>query len=266
MGLCSLQRSSSSAARIRRCRRPDGAASTFADGRGRWPWLANCHGPIPAFLSRPRPFVLAVFRLALRARVFDAGDSVLESSRDRVHHPSLEASDRRDLETFAAGDGSVIPGVPVSLVRSFAAWPAWRALYDGPPTGTAHGILPFAALLRPDSSARVIRGGGPRVVCTGPNAPINFRRVTGRRTEPDSHPNTRLFYAADRVLRRGPPSGLCPVRTSHLCRRSIGGRLCCRGLCLFRVCRTLHRCSVAGSSPHAFVGRRLFLFEAALRS
>jgi len=68
-------------------------------------------------------------------------------------------------------------------------------------------------------------------------------------------------YAADRV-----ESGCAFWALTRPCQPSpaagrFGGGLCCPGLCLFRVCRTLHRCSVAGSSPHAFVGRRLSRFR-----
>lgn len=56
----------------------------------------------------------------------------LEFSRDRVHQPSLEAPDRTALETFAMALPLVCLAYRSRLARSFAAWPAWRALNQWP--------------------------------------------------------------------------------------------------------------------------------------
>lgn len=83
--------------------RPDRAASTFADGRGRRAGeccLRGClHGRIPAIMQvatsvRPCGFSPGAWAVMLTM-------ARLEFSRDRVHQPSLETPDRTALETFA---------------------------------------------------------------------------------------------------------------------------------------------------------------------
>jgi len=183
----------------------------------------------------------------------------LESPRDRIHPPSLEASPDEHLRHSTR---RILhqPGVPVSLGRVFAAWPASRASLLGPRSGTAHGISPFAAF----APAGQFRARSPRRMPTcrwhrTPSAPINFRRGTGRQTEPDSLSDSRRCAADEDVL----AARLLGVDPSvpAVCRRSIRRKLCCPGLCLFRVFRTVHGCSVAGSSPRTLIGRRLFRFR-----
>jgi len=171
----------------------------------------------------------------------------LESPRDRVHPPSLEASPDEHLR-HSTRRFLHQPGVPVSLGRVFAAWPASRASLRGPRSGTAHGISPFAAF----APAGQFRARSPRRMPTcrwrrTPSTPINFRRGTGRQTEPDSLSDSRRCAADEDVL----AARLLGVDPSvpAVCRRSIRRKLCCPGLCLFRVFRTVHGCSVAGSSP-----------------
>jgi len=109
------------------------AASTFTHGRGRRPRLASRHGRIPAIMQARRSFVLAVFRLALQASfALRCRRWRFGVSRNRVHRLSLEASDQRAVETFATGNGSLDLAFQSRLVRSFAAWPGWRALPDWP--------------------------------------------------------------------------------------------------------------------------------------
>jgi hypothetical protein len=72
------------------------------------------------------------------------------------------------------------------LARSFAAWPAWRALKYWP----ANRHRSWDSALRSFAPAGQFhprfRGGGPPVVGAVPIIPIIFRRGIGRQTEPDS--------------------------------------------------------------------------------
>jgi hypothetical protein len=169
--------------------RPDWAASTFSDGRGRRTaerCLRGClNGRIPAIMQ---------VATSVRPCGFSPGTSAvmltmarLEFSRNRVHQPSLEAPDRTARETFAMATPFVCLAYRSRLVRSFAAWPAWRALNDWP--ANRHRSWDFA--LRSFSPAGQFRprsrGGCPRVVYAVPITPIGFRRGIGRRTEPDSN-------------------------------------------------------------------------------
>jgi hypothetical protein len=95
------------------------------------------------------------------------------------------------------------PGVPVPATRVCAAWPAsFRA-------GSAPGIQPFAAFLRPDSSASVFRRGGPRVVSRA--HPPRWFWSRHRPSELQSNSNTADQDASVST------SGLSPVRPAIRC-------------------------------------------------
>jgi len=132
---------------------------------------------------RSRPFVLAVFRLALWA-VMEAM-ARLESPRNRVHHPPLEASPAEHLRHSP---------------EAFCIRLAFRSRSRGSsPPGRRGGRFIVARRptplmgFRPSQlcSSRTVPSASPRRKPTcrwhrSSSAPINFRRGTGRQTKPDS--------------------------------------------------------------------------------
>jgi hypothetical protein len=104
----------------------------------------------------------------------------------------------------------------------------------------------------------------PRLIFVGYRPPI---QTYPNLSEPDS--NRTLSYNRRFSILRGRSRCVgCafwaltrPCQPSPAAGRFLGGGLCCPGLCFFRVCRALLGCSVAGSSPHAFVGRRPILLR-----
>lgn len=203
-------------------------------------------GPNPRNLPvAVRPLVLAVFCLALWA-VMQAV-ARLESPRDRIHPPSLEASPA-ELLRHSPGRFADQPGVPVSLTgfRRLAGV-AGRCSSPAIPAPLM-GFGSSQLLLRPDSSVRVLRDGCPRVVDVEHHRPrLIFVGAPAARPNQTLSGDSR-HCAADGDVFSARLLGFDPS-VPAVCRRSIRRKLCCPGLCLFRVFRTVHGCSVAGSSP-----------------
>jgi len=150
LGLLVPSACSSGAALSGACHSPDDAASALRMAK------AVGVGPNP----RNHRLVLAVFRLAQRPVT-----AALVSSPPRL---SSFVRSPPAAKTFA-GAFSVGPAFhsPLADLRRLAGWDH-RILKPA----ALLGFSPFAALFRPDSSAYVVRRGGPPVVC--PSHPPRF--------------------------------------------------------------------------------------------
>jgi len=180
LGLCSLQRSSSGAAPVRRCHLPDDAASTFRTAEAAGPHSLSRAESSRAFRSL-RPFVLAVFRLALRKRdgidgafgVTCAIGSIICRSKRR---PPSPRDIRQRCSVSAWRSGLAQSGLRrLAGVGGSVSWPAAR-----------HRSWDFA--LRSFIPAEQFHSRSPRRRPTcpwnrTPSAPISFRRGTGRQSK-----------------------------------------------------------------------------------
>jgi len=127
---------------------------------------------------------------------------------------------------LSAARRGAFAGASLSARRSSLRAAGLRRLAGLFVAGSAHGIQPFAALLRPESSADVFRRGGPHVVCL-PHPPRWFwSRYRPSKTVNSTRP-IRMYQV--RLLGIDPSD-----QPSSACRWTTG--LCCLGLCLFRAC------------------------------
>lgn len=227
----------------------------------------SCRGALPAWLPprpNPRDYACGLVRSSLRFFAWRFGR---DADRWRVWSSHAIGCIRRRSKRRIAQ--------PLRHSPWRCLWCAWRTglgSCDLSPPGRSDQPAPLMGFCPSQLfSGRTVplvsrfRGGCPRVVCAVPIIPISFRRGTGRRSKPDSNrTRTRLkpdsltrLFAADFDCEGVRLLGVDPSVPAISSRRSIAAAVCAAlGFASFGSTGHSKRCSVAGSSPHAFVGRR----------
>jgi hypothetical protein len=209
---------------VRGCHRPERSRSGVADGRSRRP---NC------VQSKPNPRVPSAHSYGFPPGV--TGSDVWFPSAFACSPPAAGHSPERPFQ----------PGVPVLARQVCAAWPALHS------AGSAPGIQPFAALLRPDSSA-TSSAAKAHLTFACRILLDDFSRGIGRQNSCKTDCGRSecakcVFWALTR-----PASRPLPV-----VRQRAHAAL---GFASFGLADTWWR-SLAGSSPPSLIGRRPFRFR-----